>query len=196
MDDALRQLLLEADLPAPPAPGGSAGSFAAGVRRRHARRRRARRVAASASLAAALVLATTVVLVRRSSPPAERSVASIGEPPAPAAPGLAPAAVPPADVLSMDNVVAAIHERTAERLMASAARRGAALGARPRAGVAATDVQRERDRAALILVYDADRQARENRAADAIAAYRRAIELFPQTHWAEVARRRLQAMQS
>jgi len=58
------------------------------------------------------------------------------------------------------------------------------------------DVQLQRDRAALILVYDADRSFRENRPADAIAAYRRTIELFPQTHWAEIARQRLREMQT
>jgi len=46
------------------------------------------------------------------------------------------------------------------------------------------------------MVYDADRSVRENRPADAIVVYRRAIELFPQTHWAEIARQRLREMQT
>ncbi len=56
--------------------------------------------------------------------------------------------------------------------------------------------QEQRDRAALILIYDADRYARVNRPADAVAAYRRTIALFPQSHWADVARDRLKEHQT
>lgn len=58
------------------------------------------------------------------------------------------------------------------------------------------DYQFQRDRAALILVYEANRHVQENRPAAALASYRRAIELFPQTHWAGVARQRVKQMQS
>ena len=46
------------------------------------------------------------------------------------------------------------------------------------------------------MVYDADRQVKENHSTDAIALYRRAIELFPQSHWADVARQRLKEIQA
>ena len=84
-----------------------------------------------------------------------------------------------------------LHEQTAARLLRSRPARRA----KSPTHAASTDVQSQRDRAALILVYEADRSARENRPADAVASYRRAIELFPQTHWAEVARQRLRLMQ-
>jgi len=80
-----------------------------------------------------------------------------------------------------------IHELTIAKLESNATRRRNA--AKPQA-----DVMRERDRAALILVYDAQQLAKENRSSDAVALYRRAIELFPQTHWAQVARERLKDM--
>ena len=66
--------------------------------------------------------------------------------------------------------------------------------ARPSAPV--MDMRMERDRAALMLVYDADQHAKDNHPAEAIAAYRRAVELFPNTHWADVARQRLKDMQT
>lgn len=48
------------------------------------------------------------------------------------------------------------------------------------------------DRAALTMVYQADRMYRElNLRESAIASYERTIKLFPKTHWAEVAKDRL-----
>lgn len=48
------------------------------------------------------------------------------------------------------------------------------------------------DRAALTMVYQADRMYHElNLRESAVASYQRTIELFPQTHWAQVAKDRL-----
>lgn len=48
------------------------------------------------------------------------------------------------------------------------------------------------DRAALTMVYQADRMYHElNLRESAMASYERTIKLFPKTHWAEVARDRL-----
>ena len=51
-----------------------------------------------------------------------------------------------------------------------------------------------RDRAALILVYEADRARDANHSDRALAAYERTIKLFPTTYWADVARQRLKEM--
>ena len=98
----------------------------------------------------------------------------------------------PQTILAQLAIDLDVHARTAELLMQPS--RSRRVVAHPM--TVSNDVQLQRDRAALILVYEADRSARENRPGDAIASYRRAIELFPQTHWAEVARRRLRQMQT
>ena len=54
------------------------------------------------------------------------------------------------------------------------------------------DVQREVDRAAFIIVYQADRMYKEHGLINAaVESYKRAIEFFPENKWAEVARSRL-----
>jgi hypothetical protein len=83
---------------------------------------------------------------------------------------------------------------TAEKLLASSRRSSSALASFMPSPAA--DVQFARDRAALMLVYDADRHVKANRPAAALAAYRRAAELFPNTHWGEIALRRLKEMQT
>ena len=85
---------------------------------------------------------------------------------------------------------ASLHETTANAMLQERPKR-AAPPSEP-----VTNPRRKRDTAALILVYEADRYAKSNRPAAAIAAYRRAIELFPRTHWGEVARQRLKEMQT
>jgi len=53
-------------------------------------------------------------------------------------------------------------------------------------------VQRQVDKAAFVLIYQADRLYRElNRTESAVAAYKEIIQLFPTNRWAEVARERL-----
>jgi len=54
------------------------------------------------------------------------------------------------------------------------------------------EIQKQVDKTAFILVYQANRMYRELDQKDsAIQAYNRVIELFPQSRWAEVARQRL-----
>jgi hypothetical protein len=53
-------------------------------------------------------------------------------------------------------------------------------------------VRREQDRTAYLLIYEADRLARKSEARErAVEEYRRVLALFPDTHWASVARERL-----
>ena len=54
------------------------------------------------------------------------------------------------------------------------------------------EAQRNLDKTAFILVYQADRMYRElNQTDSAVKAYNRVIELFPDNRWAAVARQRL-----
>jgi tetratricopeptide (TPR) repeat protein len=54
------------------------------------------------------------------------------------------------------------------------------------------ETQRQVDKTAFILVYQADCLYRQSNKTDsAVQAYNRVIKLFPQTRWAEVARQRL-----
>jgi hypothetical protein len=53
-------------------------------------------------------------------------------------------------------------------------------------------VERQMDRAALAMVFQADRMSRQvELRAPAMAIYHRTIELFPESRWADVARQRL-----
>ena len=54
------------------------------------------------------------------------------------------------------------------------------------------EIQKQVDKTAFILVYQADRLYRElNRMDSAVEAYNRVIKLFPKNQWAQVARERL-----
>ncbi len=54
------------------------------------------------------------------------------------------------------------------------------------------EIQKQVDKTAFILVYQADRLYRElNRTDSAVETYNRVIELFPKNRWAQVARQRL-----
>jgi len=59
------------------------------------------------------------------------------------------------------------------------------------------EIQKQVDKTAFNLVYQADRMYRElNLKSSAIQTYKRVIELFPETHSAEVARERLSEIQN
>jgi hypothetical protein len=59
------------------------------------------------------------------------------------------------------------------------------------------EMQRQADKTAFILVYQANRMYDElDRKDSAIQTYNRVIELFPQSKWAEVARQRLLEMRN
>jgi len=58
-------------------------------------------------------------------------------------------------------------------------------------------VNRQLDRAALVSVYRADQLAADRRSrVEAIRAYRMVVKHFPRTHWADVAKARLEALES
>lgn len=82
-----------------------------------------------------------------------------------------------------------IQEKAAEILLAD--RPSLAREREARSAPSLDFVQRQRDRAALVLIYEADRYLRDERREAALAAYRRAIELFPQSQWATVAATRI-----
>jgi hypothetical protein len=88
---------------------------------------------------------------------------------------------------------AKVHELTAEAMLRALAMRPGGVSDRR---LAQSTLQMQRDRAALLLVYEADRDFRENKPEQAANAYRRAIELFPTSTWADVARRRLEQIQT
>ncbi|HUU16009.1 MAG TPA: hypothetical protein VMW72_02570 [Sedimentisphaerales bacterium] len=59
------------------------------------------------------------------------------------------------------------------------------------------EIQKQVDKTAFILVYQADRLYRElNRTDSAVEAYNRVIELFPKNRWAQVARQRLSEIEN
>jgi hypothetical protein len=108
-----------------------------------------------------------------------------------AAPAPAPPPLPsPAQVAALD-LEAQLHERVADRLLATERLRRRMAAHPPAHDPTLTELQQQRDCAALLLVYEADRYRQRRQSEEAIAGYRRAIELFPQTHWADVARQRL-----
>jgi hypothetical protein len=88
-------------------------------------------------------------------------------------------------------------ERTAHvEMLLAVERRVASRHPTPRGDTLAR-LRAEQDRAALILIYQADRYSRELKlAAPAVDGYRRVIELFPESQWASVARQRLREIES
>ncbi|MEO6437386.1 MAG: hypothetical protein ABIP55_16705, partial [Tepidisphaeraceae bacterium] len=99
------------------------------------------------------------------------------------------------DVALTPETAARLHELTANKLLARAEPRKAQRDA-IRVSPDIPSPREQRDRAALILIYDADQQLRASRRDDALATYRRAIDLFPQSRWADVARQRLKQLQT
>lgn len=180
MNDPIGQLLRNADasLPSPAAPDGLA------LRVRHRRDRRWRRttryVVAMASIA--LIMLTVWLTTTIASRPAPAKHLAVSPP--------ARQRMSDAMMLAAIDLNARLHEQTAAMLISD---RRAARPA-PSHASAGADVQTQRDRAALILVYEAERSAREHHPADAAAGYRRAIALFPQSPWADVARQRLKEL--
>ena len=191
--DELKQLLRTADAHAPAAP--LAADLSSRVHRRLARRRQ--RQATAAALGVLILVSLGVFAIVRDDRPTVQPLTALPTTTAtavmtathPARPGARVTAAAAADFA----VTATLHELTARKLLAADAA-GARRDADP--APAQPDAQLLRDRAALVLVYDADRDVRENRPAAARARYRRAIELFPHTHWAQVARRRLKEIQT
>jgi hypothetical protein len=173
-DDSIRRLLQDADAAAPQT--AWRGDVAASARRRLARRTSVRRGA----LACGVLFMAVAILIA-----VERSRTQIAQ----KSDAEAHAAARQFAAMSID---ADLHELTATKLLSAVSARKAAVDD---ATTPVADVQMQRDRAALMLVYQANQQANEKRTDLAIAGYQRTIELFPQTHWAKVARQRLHELQ-
>lgn len=170
MTDSLEQLLRQTDAAAPPLPGtvGLANRVIETRKRELARRRKIVGVCAVMS-----ILSIAGEWMQR-----QGSVAPV-------------AVVAPLPSSASLEITASLHQQTADLLMGERKPKPS-----PRLRSTIPDMRLERDRAALVLVYEADRHARDHRLPEAIAAYRRAVELFPQTHWGEIARQRLKEIQT
>jgi len=177
-NDRLMELLARADEGSRPI--GPSGDMAQRVREKA--RRRVRRRAAAGVLASSVACAVLVVTLMRPHPPVQI-----------AGPTAAQVAQIKAEIAAMDSL-ALLHQRTAEelqRIEVSAATHPdhAYLDSRPDGLLRADEV---RDRAALLLVHEAERAAAQP--ADAAAAresYLRAARLFPETPAGRVAAGRL-----
>jgi hypothetical protein len=172
--DPLEQLLRSAD--ASP-PGRSDSDLVGQVRRRARRSDRIRSTVASALVLIGVAIGAVALLQP-----------STHQPPTALAPD--PIAVK-AELARLDQE-ADRHSALADQMMQTEI-----STARPNLAELARDLQRERDEAALSLIYEAETLAPlpAQRPA-AVALYRRAIDLFPQTHWAALAKQRLEALQS
>ena len=176
MRETLEQLLRTTDAANPPP--DRLNDLATAVNNRRVRRRRVRVASATATAVLAVVLATVLMMHKTPS-----------RVPAPFA--VVPAARPAEMSIQAQ---ARLHELTIERLEHRRERRKASASV---AAVAFAPSPGElRDRAALILIYDADQHLQSHRRDDAVAMYRRTIELFPQSHWATIARQRLKQLEA
>jgi hypothetical protein len=170
--DVLAQLLKSADGSAPTPT--LASDLPTRVRRRH-RHRRAQTIAVTATTTLLLAIGLTALLPRPGTP---------GR-------GQGRGASDATRLAALDREIA-LHEQTATLLLASPVPKPSVAPA-PDDSVL-SEIRRQRDRAALILVYEADRAAADKQPDRALAAYRRTIELFPTTYWANIARQRLKEM--
>lgn len=182
-DDRLRQLLLDADA------ASAAPTAVPGLAERARRRRRRRtQVRAASAAAIALIFAVAGILHLAARPPAKSVIVESAFDAAAAARQIAAL-----------EAQAAAHAELAERL--EQAELQARRLARAQRALAALSplvlIEREADRAAMLAIAEADRLLNELNRRDAAAAeYRRTIELFPQSHWAVVARDRLRQIQT
>ena len=182
--DSLAELLKATDSAFGPLPPPS---DLAGVVRRRAKRRGRQRVAGSVVVLIAS-LGIAALLLRHPEPP----LIVVIQPPA-------PSATDPRELetqLRQLRAQADTEHATLERWRRSrdSRRRLERVHAALHASTPSPDVVAvERERAALILLDHADRLRRELKEEEAArAAYRRTIELFPDTRWAAVARQRME----
>ena len=185
----LHDLLADADASAPPPP--TMMLLAEGVRNRA--RLRVRRQQAGGVCALLLVAGVVSVLAFRprdpsSSPTAQARLPQGGTRPAPAFDAAAAAA----EAASLRAEAARGLTVANEAMKRADRRRRLARAAASLAATTPPTVGDQRDRAALTLLDHGDRLRRELKEVDAaLAAYRRTIELFPETKWAAVAKQRI-----
>lgn len=185
-DERLEQLLRQADAAFADARFGSVG-LSQRIRRR-ARRQRQLKVFGITAAAVLVLSLSTVAWVNR-----------YGRPDSAPVPIVADDSSKPASVAELQMQIERLRDeiRTGCQAVDEVLRRQeveqrlAALRAQ-----AETDplkaVNDQLDRAALTMVYQADRMYHElNLRESAVASYERTIELFPKTYWAQVAKERL-----
>ncbi|MGQ9648602.1 MAG: hypothetical protein ACUVXJ_00645 [Phycisphaerae bacterium] len=185
-DERLEQLLRQADEAFGRVPC-LAANLGARVRRQARRRRRVMVVTSAAAAMLALVVSAIALRSER------------GTPPWPEGPLIADKIAAHEQVVQLQAEIDRLKEEIARHArVVEEARRRAEIEQRLAAlkQQAAIDplqeVSDQVDRAALIMVYQADRMCRElNLREAAMASYERTIELFPKTHWAQVAKDRL-----
>ena len=198
-DDAIAALLHGVDAaPLPPVQPG----LAERVRTRARRQQRRRRAAIGSALTVTVVAGTLAVVgpLRSRNEPIGRevNVATVETRPAEVSdPVRLAAEMKDASVEAEVRLAVARRLTAMERRGAKYARLDRALALAAAQPVQFDPVAAQRDQAALTMVDHADRlQNRAGRPGDALAAYRRAVELFPDTPSAEVARRRIEQLQS
>jgi hypothetical protein len=173
MDDRLEHLLKRADAPPPVA---SRTDLAERVRRRAHRNDRIRSTTIAAVLLAGVAIGAFTLIRPRTNPPV----------------ALKPDRAALQAEFDRLNQEATRHATIADRLMQIEL-------VAPQADPTefARNLQRQRDEAALSLIYQAETLAPvpAQRPA-AVALYQKTIDLVPQTHWASLAKQRLEALQS
>jgi hypothetical protein len=174
----LEQLLLDADV-LPSSASRHALELDRLVRATYDRRRRRRRIAGCGGAALALV---AIALAAASIDRSPRTIAIDDSMPQPARVAVSFKPEP-----AMSGVMIDVHERSVAIAMNEINE-----AKKPPVRKAVDLFEQQRDRAALILIYDAEQYLQQNRHDDAVAMYRRAVELFPQSQWAEVARQWIQ----
>jgi len=181
----------DADAPLPPVREGLAVAVRQASRRRHNRR-------LVATAAAIVVVAASVVAALRFSVDRSPNTLTAQSAPLPLTP--LPPLESPAEYQRAKYEAAAL-ATSADRLLAAERhrRRLAELAARAEdpAPTPTDRIASLRAAAALTLISQADRyKTRADSPLDALATYRRAADLFPDTPWVTVARRRIEELQS
>jgi tetratricopeptide (TPR) repeat protein len=193
MKEPLDQLLEDADASTSLSP--ATHDLPARVRRRRIRQNRTMRIAQTS--AGAAIIAIGCLVISHPYMTATRQIAidpvhtsSSGR--AEQAPRLNGAIANEAfspELASLD-LTAELHERIADDLMAHRKTRQHPA-TDPAHDPTLAMLQQQRDQAALLLVYEADQYRKQKQPREAIAVYQKAIELFPQSHWANIARQRM-----
>lgn len=184
-DDRLSNLLRETDAASPPPP---LAGLASAIRRSARARSRRRRTVATAT---ALLVPTAAALLGVLHLPRPSTNHVAVQPPAATRPEALQAE------LARLGAEADLHTQVAARLAARREQRNRVARERARlaTGSHPSTLASERERAALTLLDHGDRLRRELKQVDtAAAAYRRTIELFPETHWAVIAKQRIEQL--
>lgn len=177
MNDRIEQLLHDADASASSKPPASPGAFAERVRQVARRRRIVRRAIGVTTTCAIAFVATATFLNTPREP--EHTTIVVTAPDA------------RAELVALRAEADRESERAARMIASERSVDRAALARRTRAAPDPAERSRQQlERAALSIVYEADRQAARG-APGARQLYAAAAESFPNTHWAAVARERL-----